>query len=393
LSKSRPRILNPKESKSAVECGDGGKGGKGGKGTNIRKKKESKKSGESINSLSPPTNTPSPTCSTQPSEYSVPYLGPSSDPTIEPECLLRVSAHKIENLIIHESVRTPNLQYVFFSQVDIDCVAFDGTPCEDLSPPPGSCSVGSCSVGNKIEVAKFKVTDCTCDRSFSTQFDNFVCEDTGTAIPPEGTPVLVSCARSDGTVFFEETSPIGSTIEVTDSANPGLPDVMTCTMIDEPGNELQTFTVNTSGDVDFFLKDKYGMLQVEACEVENMLPQVCIVPLTYTYTVTNVGGTDMDINVLERTRNSVTVDLLDQVSGANWLAPGDTASTTEEENLDICVDGVYKTPVVASANRRGGAPCFDTDEFIFEIVNSCIPQLNPLAGSAKSSLAKETTSR
>jgi hypothetical protein len=46
----------------------------------------------------------------------------------------------------------------------------DGNPCKDLTSPPGQCSVG-----NEVQVLKFKITDCTCDDSLNTQDGNFVC--------------------------------------------------------------------------------------------------------------------------------------------------------------------------------------------------------------------------
>jgi hypothetical protein len=65
---------------------------------------------------SPPSPAPSPGPSPAPSSppTPAPSPGPSPGPTIEPECLVKVSAHKIENLIFHEFLRTPNFQSVFF---------------------------------------------------------------------------------------------------------------------------------------------------------------------------------------------------------------------------------------------------------------------------------------
>jgi hypothetical protein len=111
------------------------------------------------------------------------------------------------------------------------------------------------------------------------------------------------------------------------------------------------------------------------CVVSNGIPckdlnpsiEGCIVPIVYTYMLSNVGTTDMDITVLQRTHNGVPLDLFSLVT-PNQLAPGDTAPATEVENLDICVGAVYITTVDAGANTPGGVPCFVMDEFIlFEI--------------------------
>ena len=169
----------------------------------------------------------------------------------------------------------------------------DGTPCEELAPPPGQCSVG-----DEIQVLKFRITDCTCDDSLSTQDENFVCDESEIDIPGDGSTVQVSCVNAaDGSVMFEETSSVGAAIEVGDAAT-ALPEVIVCTVTDESGSELQVLTINTSGDVDLYLKDKFGVLQLESCAVENQPPQECIIPIVYTYTLTNVGGVPMNITCL-----------------------------------------------------------------------------------------------
>ena len=244
-------------------------------------------------------------------------------------------------------------------------MAVDGTPCEDLVPP-----VGQCSIGNDLETLQFRITNDQCIESSNNQSDDFVCTEGTTPIPAEGSTVTVTCS-SDGSVVSQETSTVGGTITVQDSAGGLLPDMMTCVITDENDDELQSLTINTSGDVDLYLQDKFGALQLESCKVENEEEQVCIVPITYTYTLDNVGTNDMNITVLEYTRDGETVDLLSEVVDSNPLSPGDSVSTSDEEMLNICVDGIYTTTVTAEADPPEGAPCFDEDEFVFEVVNTC----------------------
>ena len=134
---------------------------------------------------------------------------------------------------------------------------------------------------------------------------------------------------------------------------------------------MQTLTINTSGDVELNLTDKYGVLEVEACQVEGIPEQVCIVPIIYTYTLENIGSTDMDITVLECTWNNITVVLTNQVTDQNRLSPGDTASASENEDLNICVEGLFQTTVRAEADPPNGNICLDSDMFVFEIQPGC----------------------
>ena len=55
-------------------------------------------------------------------------------------------------------------------------------------------------------------------------------------------------------------------------------DSFTCTITNEDENEFPSVFVNTSGDVDLNLQDKYGVLEFESCDDVD-----CIVPITYTY--------------------------------------------------------------------------------------------------------------
>ena len=57
------------------------------------------------------------------------------------------------------------------------------------------------------------------------------------------------------------------------------PDVLTCEVTSTDGSTTyQVVTINTSGEADFYLKDKFGAMQVEACDDSDCLevsPQDC----------------------------------------------------------------------------------------------------------------------
>jgi hypothetical protein len=246
----------------------------------------------------------------------------------------------------------------------IDCVADDGTACEDLSPPSGQCSI------DEITTLRFRVGAGTCDESRTTQDDNFVCEESGGALPVEGL-VRVSCSdESDGSVIVTKDVLIGGFIDVENMiAGELLPEVLVCTVSVINGNEFQSLTINTSGNVDLFLKDRYGALELEACEVNDQT-QDCITQVIYSYILSNTGEIDMDITLLERTRNNITSNLLGSIPDPE-LSPGDTTTVIEFEQLDLCVDGAYVTRVRVEADPPDGFPCFDEDTFEFIIDNQC----------------------
>ena len=187
---------------------------------------------------------------------------------------------------------------------------------------------------------------------------------------PTSGPVNIVCIdASSGQMFARLTVNVGGVFDLQDTALGHLPDVTTCTISDQNNNQLQTLTINTGGHVDVFLKDTYGMLELEGCNVNGMSQQ-CIMPLTYTYVINNTGAVEMIINVVDRTRNGTTVSLLNLVPNKDLL-PGQSTTVTETENVDICVEGLYKTTLYVAASPPKGFPCHANATYVFPIHVNC----------------------
>lgn len=151
----------------------------------------------------------------------------------------------------------------------------DGTPCDELVPPEGTCSVGS-----EIDTVQFRVTGDSCSDSQNSQDDDFICNDDN-PMPGEGSTVLVSCSDGSNVIYGPTLIVIGDVITIEGPNGGPLPDTMTCSITNEEGNFLfQETTLNTSGDVTLVLKDSFGALQLESCEVDNVV-QDCIEEITY----------------------------------------------------------------------------------------------------------------
>jgi hypothetical protein len=253
-----------------------------------------------------------------------------------------------------------------FVEATISCLDVNGIPCVDLVPPSGQCSVGT-----DVQIVNFAILQSTCEESRNSQDENFICEE-ATNLPEEGTVVVVSCQDSSGSEFFSETTSVGSSVTIEDAASGSLSDVLICTITEvDSADQLQKITINTSGDVDLFLNDKYGMLEVVSCEVEGQPFQTCTVPILYTYMLENTGLEILDVTFFQRTRDGVTVDLFDRIEGANPLLPGDSVSTAETEVIDICIDGQYETSVTVGADPLVESVCEDTATYLFQIENTC----------------------
>lgn len=251
-------------------------------------------------------------------------------------------------------------------QVDIECVNSDGVSCKDLVPPTGQCSIGQ-----SINALRFRIRDSNCGESISNQDDgSFSCGESEPPASIEG-PVTVTCydASNDEVALSQQTVSIGDFIDIQSPNGEVLPDTVQCIVMGAQGQEIQNVIFDTSGNVDLFLKDKFGMLELEACQVGEA-GQDCIVPVIYSFLLSNEGEIDMDITTLERTRNGETEDLLSLVPDTT-LTPGEQTTVVEVEMLDICLDATYETSVVVEADPPQGVPCFDDASFVFNVAVDC----------------------
>jgi hypothetical protein len=145
--------------------------------------------------------------------------------------------------------------------------------------------------------------------------------------------VLITCADGpsvDATVLaFKRVQMPGNGITVPSvSGDTGpLQEAMTCVVTRADGvAEYQRVTINTSSDVDCFLKDKkFGSLQLQSCD-----DNACTKTETYTYTFASIGGTPMTITKANRERDGQTLDFLSDVAPKN-VGVGESTFVTEME--------------------------------------------------------------
>ena len=247
--------------------------------------------------------------------------------------------------------------------VQIDCTSTNGVECTQLESPPGQCSDG-----DEITVVRFRYLGGGCSQSRNTQGPSTTCSDFGTG-PPTDNQVRITC--SDGSVVLADSLVLPNGPFVVTGANGGtLPTAMSCMISTADGSSGQDLEINASGSVDFYLKDIFGSLEVESCTDNVGETNDCIEEITYTYTLENIGTNSMNVTLVERTSNGVTTDLLSLVPDTD-LAVGESTMFTENQVIDLCLDATYETSVRVEADPPAGAPCFDTDAYVFETTVSC----------------------
>ena len=234
---------------------------------------------------------------------------------------------------------TCSFLYFLSIQVTVGCIGEDRyTPCEKLVLPSGICSDGS-----NINTVRFTYTgfDCIDGDGYDT------CSDSNGG-PPADTEAIVICVDG-GTTLASETVVPGDIITVSQVG--GLTDIITCTVEGADGTLYQTITINTSGDVNLHLGEKFGSLQLQACD-----DQDCIESVTWYYTFENIGSTPMTITVADRTRNDITDSLRDQLPTLQ-LDIGQSAGISETQKVGMCVDNVITTNIDVHATAPDATIC------------------------------------
>jgi hypothetical protein len=87
-------------------------------------------------------------------------------------------------------------------------------------------------------------------------------------------------------------------------------------------------------------------------------PDDCLLDVTYTYTVTNIGDVDANIILFERTRNEEMQDLIDLLP-STFLAVEETTMVTETEEIDRCVQQSFATNTIVAQIPNADLLCED----------------------------------
>jgi hypothetical protein len=255
----------------------------------------------------------------------------------------------------------------YFLKVTVACAEAAGTECNEIEPPSGQCAVG-----NEINTVRFKYTESSCERgegdlNSQNDEDGFTCDDFNGG-PPADEEVLITVSEGNTTVFAIMTVTVGDDIVVpsgTDATGP-LPESITCVVTSTDGlTTYQEVTINTSGKVDLYLKDKFGSLKLESCDDND-----CLVTVNYLYTLENIGTTPMTIAIVDRERDGEVEDLLALVPDA-MLGVGDKTTVTETEQVDICVNNKSTTKMEVEADSPAGFPCFAEAEYSLVTEGGC----------------------
>ena len=300
----------------------------------------------------PPTEPPSRNPSESPSER--PSASPSEPPSEAPS----------------EAPSNPPTNFPCDVNVTTICEDIDGTLCEDIPPPNGTCF----SVANQaIEVLSFTYlpgNDCSMSRN--QQYGIAQCQDLAANIPDVPVELICEDNLGNGMNVTEQNITVdGETLfTVTPVGGGSFPEAINCTINNEiNGQPLQWNFINTSG-AELNLKEAYGALQLESCD-----DQVCLQEVFFRSFLDNIGGADMNVTLV-----NITIPGQDPYDLAflvdNPLVPGEQFTVVDIVFLDYCETQNISYCVDVEADPPVGAPCFDEDKVEFPILVSCSIELN-----------------
>ena len=254
--------------------------------------------------------------------------------------------------------------------VGITCTTSSGAPCNTLTYPQGTCAKGS-----SVNDLMLQFSGGTCASSKNAQGLMASCVDFSSFTA--GQPVMVHCYDMTGMMLSVDhtTVPPDGVFTVT-SPSGSLPEAVNCTLSSTSGSIIQENVIDTSGQVTLNLQNKFGALTVVACD-----QLTCVQTLTYDYSVSNVGTTQMNVTKLERIFNGVPTDLLPYLPNPDLL-PGQSTSLQDTFTINVCQAGSYTTQVNVEAQPRGGKPCLNNATYTFTITPpppTPAPTMPPLA--------------
>ena len=151
-----------------------------------------------------------------------------------------------------------------------------------------------------------------------------------------------------------------------------LPAKLNCSIASTATGQVTQWNVlDVSGTVSLNLKEKYGALEVEACNEQRCIEEGC-----FEYTFSNVGTGDMRVVSAERSVNGLPPAELVEFVNPNPLSPTESATVEEKIPIDYCQTSTETVSIIGEGDNLDGGPCLDEDVFEIPIAPVCIIDSN-----------------
>eukprot|EP00977_Amphora_coffeiformis_P028442 scaffold35177_cov275-Amphora_coffeaeformis.AAC.1 len=254
----------------------------------------------------------------------------------------------------------PATKPLCFTNLEVTCTLAaprqDGTliPCRDapiVDPVVDPVVDGECTKpGSYIEAVSFTYTGGDCSASTNNQGSEATCSD---GIPIPDGEVTVMCLDTASLVNIETTPSTVSQGDqfVVSNSGGSLPNKIICT-IRSGATVHQTTVIDVSAEVSLQIGDVFGALRIESLSCvdndDDDDDDDCVKKVSITYTVTNIGPVDMQVESLlgevvntDAVSNDGSVQLVEFVN-PNPVLVGETAMVEYRTEIDFCADQVIE---------------------------------------------------
>jgi hypothetical protein len=244
--------------------------------------------------------------------------------------------------------------------------------CQDVaidttcSTPTGTCVTTppketSCATGPSIFSLVLSYQATICRFSSNQQGSLSLCQYVG-AIDPVAS-VKISCYDFDRPIVPMDVKPNvvtrGDRFTMSRRAVGSLPTRVACDIRNSTTDALvQRVSINTSGDVELDLKDRYGSLQIEGCD-----NKYCFEKFLYGTRVRNKGTQSFTLSELQLDFETVSsVDLTSFVS-SKVIGPGASViASVAEREVDLCITNDYSAEGYLEGTPAIGGRCAYTGQ-------------------------------
>ena len=242
---------------------------------------------------------------------------------------------------------------------------------------------------------KFKFNGGDCGQSSNLQPSSvFSCQDFNAGPPREDgvqSYIVITGADENAIVYFSGFVAVGDDFLVDDDGN-NLADDMNITIYssDDISSQtiLQSMAFHSSCDINLFLKDRFGSVQLTVFINEQQGVVSCDFNVTFVYTVENTSkeGNDLKLQTLGSATNLGRLNLTSEVKNA-IIAPDNSLTFARAVMLDLSLAVKYFVDTSVTAVSPQGFICRDDDFLTFEAGQS-----QPNADPTSSPTSTPTTS-
>ena len=288
--------------------------------------------------------------------------------------------------------------------VDFSCKNTKDETCSTVRAPPDI----RCATGQPIFNLVLRYMGGDCAEDSNQQGDSSTCEDQSDI--NQSLSAKIVCVDADTPTTAMDVTPnvvmVGGRILITNANVGPLPDRVSCVIANSSTNRVhQVIVINTSGDLELDLKDRYGALEVDGCDSLQ-----CSDTWTWSTSVVNTGTTSATVNQLTYNLTiddgaSEEVDLFATFTPRQIAPDSAVAAQDVTRVMDLCTMNNVTAFASVSATEQGtefANPCSDTKQLTqmiepdfcrLNVSLTCTSSGSGFSGKNCSEITRETRTR